>query len=81
MNNDTFAIFVDSENCDYTLYPKLEELIRNRGNIVIKRIYGDSSDDSTKKWKKTCLDYGLDLIHFWKNSGKNIADIKLFIII
>ena len=79
MNNDTFAIFIDSENCNHKLYPKLEEIIRNRGNIAIKRIYGDISDDGTKIWKKTCLDYGLELIHFWKSSGKNIADIKISI--
>jgi uncharacterized protein (TIGR00288 family) len=79
MNNDTFAIFVDSENCDYKLYPKLDDMIRNRGNIVIKRVYGDISDEPTKIWKKTCEKYGIELVHFWKNSGKNIADIKIAI--
>jgi uncharacterized protein (TIGR00288 family) len=76
------AFLIDSENClDNSMdKKKLYDSIKERGNIIIKRIYGDWRNSSLNNcWEDFAYKYGFDEIQVKKTSGKNSVDNKLIV--
>lgn len=76
---DSYAIFIDGDNISPKHFPLINDLIRKRGKIVLKKVYADFSEENTKGWKKACLDFGIEAIIAWRDKGKNSTDIKMTI--
>jgi uncharacterized protein (TIGR00288 family) len=76
---DTYAIFIDGDNITPTHYSVINDLIRKRGRIILKKVYADFSEENTKAWKKICLDFGIEAVIAWREHGKNSTDIKMTI--
>lgn len=75
-----FALLIDSENASSqdieTVISKLSVL----GNILIKRIYGDFTTQTSSSWKKAINEYSLTPIQqFSYTQGKNVTDSRMII--
>jgi len=69
------AIFIDAENISPNDLGNILDEIKNYGNIVINRAYGDWS--KLESFKEKSIEYGIELIQANSISGKNSSDIKL----
>jgi uncharacterized LabA/DUF88 family protein len=74
---DTYAIFIDGDNINHLYYKEIYNIFKQRGNIILQKIYGDFTEDNIKPWKKNCLDYGIEPIIAWNLGNKNSSDIKM----
>ncbi len=79
MEDRKLAVLIDSENISGKHVKKMFEKIRQYGEIICCRIYGNWSKNST--WKKSAiLEYGMVPVQqFEFASGKNSADITMVI--
>ncbi|MCD8206576.1 MAG: NYN domain-containing protein [Bacteroidales bacterium] len=79
MEDRKLAVLIDSENISGRRVKKMFEKIRQYGEIICCRIYGNWSKNST--WKKSAiLEYGMVPVQqFEYASGKNSADITMVI--
>ena len=77
--HDTYAIFIDGDNIPSNQYSIINDLIRKRGRIILKKVYADFSEENTKLWKRTCLDFGIEAVIAWRENTKNSTDIKMMI--
>jgi uncharacterized LabA/DUF88 family protein len=75
------GIFIDGDNMNPKYYSHVEEISKSGGKntIIVKKVYGDFSEDNMRQWKKTCLDYGLDAVMAWREKSKNSSDMKMVI--
>jgi len=74
------AVLIDAEN----VAPKYISIILNEannlGNIIIKRIYGDWTNQQMGSWRNIILDNSVQPIQQYSNvSGKNSSDSALII--
>tara|TARA_Y100000591_G_C21850758_1_gene711533 strand:- start:4419 stop:5345 length:927 start_codon:yes stop_codon:yes gene_type:complete len=69
------AIFIDADNINSKDLGLILDEIKNYGNIVINRAYGDWS--KLISFKDKSIEYGIELIQANSISGKNSSDIKL----
>lgn len=76
---ESYGIFIDGDNINPKYYSYIDELIRDRGKIIMKKVYGDFSEENIKIWKKTCLEYGIEPIQAWREKHKNSSDMKMII--
>lgn len=74
---DNYGIFIDGDNINSKYYPFINNLIRERGKIICKKVYGDFSEEQLKTWKKTCQDYGIEAVQAWREKNKNSSDMKM----
>jgi uncharacterized LabA/DUF88 family protein len=74
---DSYGIFIDGDNIHPKYYPFINNLIRERGRIIFKKVYGDFSEEPIKQWKKTCQDYGIEPVQAWRERNKNSSDMKM----
>lgn len=72
-----FAVFIDADNVPAKIIPNLFKILKERGNIVVCKVFGDFSRPALAPWKATCLQYNLEAIIAWHKSGKNSSDLKL----
>lgn len=72
-----FAVFVDADNVPAQIIPDLFKLLKERGSIVVCKVFGDFSRPALASWKTICLQYNLEAIVAWHKSGKNSSDLKL----
>jgi uncharacterized LabA/DUF88 family protein len=75
------GIFIDGDNMNPKYYSHVEDISKSEGKntIIVKKVYGDFSEDNMKQWKKTCLDYGLDAVMAWREKSKNSSDMRMVI--
>ena len=72
------ALFIDAENISAKYGKLIMENLENRGEIFIRRIYGNWEKPALRKWNDTILQYGLRTVHQIDfASGKNAADMSL----
>jgi len=74
---EIYGIFIDGDNMNPKYYPIIDDMIRQRGRIIMKNVYGDFSEDNLKGWKKTCIEYGVQAIMAWRTKSKNSSDMKM----
>lgn len=74
---EKIAVFIDSENTNPNCFADIYLKIIANGDILIRNIYGDWSESSSKSWKEITSQYGLLKIQCDKISGKNSVDIKM----
>lgn len=72
------AVFVDADNVPATVMPKLFKILKERGNVVTCKVFGDFSMPNLAPWKEACLQYGeLEAVVAWRKKGKNSSDMKM----
>lgn len=75
--NDIYGIFIDGDNINSEYYKIINNYILTRGCIIMKKVYGDFTEENMKSWKKVCLEFGIEPIITWRIKKKNSSDIKM----
>lgn len=79
-NQKLIALLIDGDNATSTLIPQIFKVISAYGKPIIKKIYGDWSQETLKRWEPVAREHEIDLApHFNVSSGKNATDIALVI--
>jgi uncharacterized LabA/DUF88 family protein len=75
-----FALLIDGDNAQPSLIPQILDKIKQYGEIGIKRVYGDWSQEQLKVWKDIVNRYAIGTSHRFNGSkNKNATDIALVI--
>ena len=78
--NNKIAVLIDAENFSAKYTDTVFELLKDKGEIVLKRAYGNFSIPQTSAWKKETVKYAIETVHrFSCISGKNSSDIAFVI--
>ena len=78
MSEEKIALFIDAENISAKYGKLIIENLESRGEIFIRRIYGNWEKFSLRKWDEVIRHYGLRTIHQIDfNVGKNATDMSL----
>lgn len=75
-----YALLIDAENADIKYLDHIFNELRSYGIVTYKRMYGDFTVDSMRKWNEKALEYAIVSIqqpHY--SNYKNAADIMLVI--
>lgn len=73
----TFALIIDGDNTSCKFMREIIELLREKGKILIKRVYGDFSEDNMKGWKRACHEFLIEPVQVWRMNQKNSSDQKI----
>jgi uncharacterized protein (TIGR00288 family) len=74
------AVLVDPENISYKYLQKIFESIAAFGQISVRRIYSDWTDNIRKAWKPLIHEFSLVAIQQFSNTGsKSVSDFTLVI--
>ena len=74
------AVLIDAENVASKYISIVLTEANNLGNIIIKRIYGDWTNQQMSSWRNVILDNSVQPIQQYSNvSGKNASDSALII--
>ena len=80
MNNTYFAVLIDADNISSFHLKEVLEEISKSGNPIIKRIYGDWTSPTLKKWKYLLLENAISPIQQYAyTKGKNATDSAMII--
>ena len=75
--DNNIAVYIDADNINSEHLKIIYKEIRNKGRIIIKRVYGDWTSENMGNWKKVCRNYGLEPITAFNTPNKNSSDMKL----
>lgn len=74
------ALFIDAENVSAKYGKLIMENLERRGEVFIRRIYGNWEKIGLHKWDECILNYGMRTVHQIDfSSGKNATDMSLAI--
>ena len=74
-NERKFALLIDADNISPKYLMVMLAEAKRYGNVTIRRIYGDWTDNSKKTWKDNLLDYSIVPIQQYSyTTGKNSSD-------
>ncbi len=74
------ALFIDADNVSARFGKLLMDNLEKRGEILIRRIYGNWEKPALRKWDDCILHYGLRTVHQIDfATGKNATDMTLAI--
>lgn len=74
------ALLIDAENIAPKYAERIFEELNKYGDIIIRRIYGDWSNNNVRSWMDISQQYAMKLVMQENNiSGKNASDICLVI--
>ena len=77
---DRLAVLIDADNAQPGIVDGLLAEIANYGTASVKRIYGDWTAPSLKKWKDVLLEYSIQpMQQFAYTRGKNATDSAMII--
>jgi len=83
MKNNEFkniAVLIDPENISYKYLKKIFENIAAYGQISVRRIYSDWTDNSRNAWKPLIHEFSLITVQQFSNKeSKNVSDFALVI--
>ncbi len=80
MQNEKFALLIDSENISAKYISVILDEIQKYGAITYKRIYGDWTSSYSSRWKAVIQEYSITPIQQFRNTtGKNSTDSALII--
>lgn len=75
-----YALLIDAENADIKYLDNIFNELRSYGVVTYKRMYGDFTVESMRRWNEKALEYAIVSIHQPHYSNfKNAADIMLVI--
>lgn len=72
------ALFIDGENISHKKAKEIIEKSKNRGQIVLSRVYGVQNNNADKCWIKTSGELNIKHIRLAGGSKKNKVDKKMF---
>lgn len=79
-NERKFALLIDADNISPKYLMVMLAEAKRYGNVTIRRIYGDWTDNSKKTWKDNLLDYSIVPIQQYSyTTGKNSSDSAMII--
>lgn len=74
------ALFIDADNISAKYGKLIIESLQSRGEIFIRRVYGNWEKNSLHNWNENILKYGLLAVQQMDfSSGKNATDMSLTI--
>lgn len=74
------ALFIDAENVSSRYGKLIMKNLEKRGEVFIRRIYGNWEKNGLHKWNECILTYGMRTVHQIDfSSGKNANDMSLAI--
>jgi uncharacterized protein (TIGR00288 family) len=74
------AVLIDPENISYRYLQKIFENVAAYGQISVRRIYSDWTDNSRNAWKELIREFSLVTIQQFSNkNSKNVSDFALVI--
>ena len=78
MENKKIALFIDAENISSDYAKFIFDKVSSYGEIIIKRIYADWTNEQSKNWKDNIGEYSITAIQcFTFASKKNSSDMYL----
>ncbi len=79
-NTSKLAVLIDADNAQPSIVDSLLAEIANYGIASVKRIYGDWTTPSLKRWKEVLLQHSIQPIQqFAYTKGKNATDSAMII--
>lgn len=79
-NERKFALLIDADNISPKYLMVMLAEAKRYGNVTIRRIYGDWTDNSKKTWKDNLLDYSIVPIQQYSyTTGKNSSNSAMII--
>jgi uncharacterized LabA/DUF88 family protein len=79
-NTDKLAVLIDADNAQPSIVDGLLAEIANYGTANVKRIYGDWTAPTLKKWKDVLLQHSIQpMQQFAYTKGKNATDSAMII--
>lgn len=79
-NTKKFAVLIDADNSSVNSISSVLEEVAKYGIASVKRVYGDWSSDSLKKWREVLLPHAITPVQqFAYTSGKDATDMILII--
>ena len=80
ISNNKIAILIDAENVSEKYIKYILDELSNYGIPTYKKIYGDWSNESMKRWKSVLLTYAITPVQQYSYTvGKNASDSALII--
>jgi hypothetical protein len=78
--NRPLAMLIDGDNAQTEHVAGIIQILNRVGDVSVRRVYGDFSQQSLKRWHDTSLKNNLDLKHHFNNTvNKNSTDSNLMI--
>ena len=79
-NTKKFAVLIDADNSSVNSISSVLEEVAKYGIASVKRVYGDWSSESLKKWREVLLPHAITPVQqFAYTSGKDATDMILII--
>lgn len=72
-----YAVLVDADNVPHYCMQKVLHLLKSRGKIQIRQVFGDFTLPRLAGWKETCIEHNLEPVLVWQKNRKNSTDLKL----
>ena len=80
MSEPRVAVLIDADNVSGDHAAAVLEEAGKQGRVIIRRIYGDWTENAGKKWKKVLADLAIVPVQQFQNTiGKNATDSALII--
>lgn len=75
MENKKIALFIDAENISSDYAKFIFDKVSSYGEIIIKRIYADWTNEQPKNWKDNIGEYSITAIQCFTFASKKILAI------
>ena len=74
--DNRFILLIDGDNFSPNAVKFMINDIKTRGNIIIKKVYGDFSSKALN-WKHSCYEYQIEALQVWSRNRKQATDNRL----
>ena len=74
--DNRFILLIDGDNFSPNSVKFMINDIKTRGNIIIKKVYGDFSSKALN-WKNSCYEYQIEALQVWSRNRKQATDNRL----
>ena len=74
--DNRFILLIDGDNFSPNSVKFMINDIKTRGNIIIKKVYGDFSSKALN-WKYSCYEYQIEALQVWSRNRKQATDNRL----
>ena len=74
--SNKFILLIDGDNFSPNCVKFMIDDIKSRGDIIIKKVYGDFSSKAMN-WKNSCYEYQIEALQVWSRNRKQATDNRL----